>query len=137
MVLRYSKGSKHEKEAWEFVKFVAHKEGTLLYAKRPKAGNDITAMPQVNEELKLADNPNLKVFLDLMPNAFTRPVSPVGAFLWNEAIRVQDLAIHGKGDAKTLLDEVKKNVDTELAKVGNWFIENRRQGILHGPASST
>jgi multiple sugar transport system substrate-binding protein len=29
------------------------------------------------------------------------------------------LAIHGKGDAKTLLDEVKKNVDAELAKVGN------------------
>lgn len=113
------KGSKHEKEAWEFVKFVAHKEGTLLYAKRPKAGFDITAMPSVNEELKLSDNQNLKVFLDLMPNAFTRPVSPVGAFLWNEALRVQDLAIHGKGDAKTLLDEVKKNVDTELAKVGN------------------
>jgi multiple sugar transport system substrate-binding protein len=113
------KGSKHEKEAWEFVKFVSHKEGTLLWAKRPKAGFDITAMPKVNEELKLSDNPNLKVFLDLMPTAYTRPVSPVGAFLWNEALRVQDLAIHGKGDAKTLLDEVKKNVDTELAKVGN------------------
>lgn len=113
------KGSKHEKEAWEFVKFVSHKEGTLLWAKRANAGSDITAMPKVNEELKLSDNPNLKVFLDLMPTAYTRPVSPVGAFLWNEALRVQDLAIHGKGDAKTLLDEVKKNVDTELAKVGN------------------
>jgi ABC-type glycerol-3-phosphate transport system substrate-binding protein len=113
------KGSKHEKEAWEFLKFAAHKEGTLLYAKRPKAGNDITAMPAVNEQLKLADNPNLKVFLDLMPTAFTRPVSSVGSFLWNETMRVQDLAIHNKGDAQALLDDVKKNVDAELAKQGN------------------
>lgn len=113
------KGSKHEKEAWEFVKFVAHKEGTLLWAKRPNAGNDITALPAVNEQLKLGDNANLKVFLDLMPTAFTRPVSPAGAFLWNETMRVQDLAIHGKGDAQALLDEVKKNVDAELAKQSN------------------
>ncbi|WP_199613983.1 ABC transporter substrate-binding protein [Paenibacillus alkalitolerans] len=111
------KGAKHEKEAWEFIKFVAHKEGTLLWAKRPTAGNDITAMPAVNEELKLADNPNLKVFLDLMPKAYTRPVTPVGAFLWNETFRVQDLAINGKGSAQELLDQVKKNVDAELAKM--------------------
>ncbi|SDO42234.1 ABC-type glycerol-3-phosphate transport system, substrate-binding protein [Paenibacillus sp. yr247] len=113
------KGSKHEKEAWEFVKFVAHKEGTLLWAKRPNAGNDITAMPAINEQLKLAEIANLKVFLDLMPTAFTRPVSPAGALLWNETMRVQDLAIHGKGDAQALLDEVKKNVDAGLAKQSN------------------
>lgn len=111
------KGAQHEKEAWEFIKFVAHKEGTLLWAKRPTAGNDITAMPGVNEELKLGDNANLKVFLDLMPKAYTRPVTPVGAFLWNETFRVQDLAINGKGNAQELLDEVKKNVDAELAKM--------------------
>jgi ABC-type glycerol-3-phosphate transport system substrate-binding protein len=82
------------------------------------AGNDITTMPAVNEELKLSEKPNLKVFIDLMPKAYTRPVTPVGAFLWNETMRVQDLAIHGKGSAQELLDEVKKNVDAELAKAG-------------------
>ncbi|XEC95579.1 ABC transporter substrate-binding protein [Paenibacillus tarimensis] len=111
------KGAKHSKEAWEFLKFVAHKEGTLLWAKRPTAGHDITVLPSVNEELKLEENPHLKVFLDLMPKAYTRPVTPVGAFLWNETMRVQDLAIHGKGSAQELLDEVKKNVDAELAKL--------------------
>lgn len=111
------KGAAHTKEAWEFVKFVAHKEGTLLWSKRPTAGNDITVLPSVNEELKLADNPNLKIFLDMMPNAYTRPVTPVGSFLWNETMRVQDLAINGKGEARQLLDEVKKNVDAELAKI--------------------
>ncbi|CAM4296054.1 ABC transporter substrate-binding protein [Paenibacillus alkaliterrae] len=111
------KGAKHTNEAWEFVKFVAHKEGTLLWNKRPTAGNDISVMPSVNEELKLAENPNLKIFLDMMPNAFARPVTPVGSFLWNETMRVQDLAINGKGEAQQLLDEVKKNVDAELAKL--------------------
>jgi multiple sugar transport system substrate-binding protein len=111
------KGSKHEEAAWKFVKFVSHKEGTLLWAKRPNAGNDITAMPAVNDELKLSDNPNLKVFLDLMPKAFTRPVTPVGSLLWNETFRVTDLAINGKGNAQELLDEVKKNVDKELEKL--------------------
>lgn len=88
-----------------------------LWAKRPNAGNDITAMPKVNEELKMNENPNLKVFLDLMPTAKFRPVTPVGQKLWDEALRVQDLAINGKGEPKALLDEVKRNVDNELAKI--------------------
>lgn len=111
------KGAKQKEAAWELIKFIAGYEGTLLWAKRPNAGNDITAMPKVNEELKMNENPNLKVFLDLMPTAKFRPVTPVGQKLWDEALRVQDLAINGKGEPKALLDEVKRNVDNELAKI--------------------
>ena len=111
------KGAKHPKEAWELLKYIGGYEGTLLWAKRENAGNDITAMPKVNEELKLNENPNLKVFLDLMPIAKFRPVTPVGQFLWDETFRVTDLALNGKGEPKKLLDEVKNNVDNELAKV--------------------
>ncbi|QYR19380.1 ABC transporter substrate-binding protein [Paenibacillus sp. sptzw28] len=113
------KGSKKVDAAWEFVKFVAGKEGTMLWAKRPTAGNDITAMPSVNDELKLQDIPNLKIFIDGVKTGHTRPVTPVGSFLWNETMRVQDLAIHGKGTGQQLLDEVKKNVDNELAKLNS------------------
>ncbi|NBD27776.1 ABC transporter substrate-binding protein [Paenibacillus glycinis] len=111
------KGAKHKEAAWTLMKFIAGHDGTLLWAKRPNAGNDITAMPKVNEEMKMNDNPNLKVFLDLMPNAKFRPVTPVGQKLWDEMFRVQDLAINGKGQPQALLDEVKKNVNTELAKI--------------------
>jgi len=111
------KGAKNIEAAFEFVKFVAHKEGTLLWSKRENAGYDITAMPAVNEELKLDEVPNLNIFIEAMPKAYTRPVTPVGSFLWNETFRVQDLAIHGKGDPQQLLDEVKQNVDKELAKL--------------------
>ncbi|WP_274653597.1 ABC transporter substrate-binding protein [Paenibacillus humicola] len=111
------KGAKHKEAAWELMKFIAGHDGTLLWAKRPDGTNDITAMPKVNEELKMDQNPNLKVFLDLMPTAKFRPVTPVGQKLWDELARVQDLAINGKGQPQALLDEVKKNVDNELAKV--------------------
>jgi hypothetical protein len=74
-------------------------------------------MPSVNDELKLQDIPNLKIFIDGVKTGHTRPVTPVGSFLWNETMRVQDLAIHGKGTGQQLLDEVKKNVDNELAKL--------------------
>ncbi|WP_274362131.1 ABC transporter substrate-binding protein [Paenibacillus thermotolerans] len=111
------KGVKHPKESWELIKFITGYEGTLLWAKRPGAQNDISAMPKVNEDLKLADNPNLKTFLDMMPKAHYRPVSPAGQKLWEEMFRVQGMAIDGKGEPKKLLDEVKKNVDNELKKL--------------------
>ncbi len=112
------KGAKHPKEAWELIKFIAGYDGTLLWAKRPTATNvDITAMPAVNEALKLGDNPQLKVFLDLMPKALFRPVTPVGQKMWDETFRVQGLALEGKGEPQKLLDEVKKIVDAELAKI--------------------
>ncbi|MBB6669464.1 ABC transporter substrate-binding protein [Cohnella nanjingensis] len=111
------KGAKHKEAAWTLMKFIAGYDGTLLWAKRPTAGNDITAMPRVNSELKMDENPNLKVFLDLMPNAKFRPVTPVGQKMWDELFRVQDLAINGKGEPQALLDEVKKNIDNELSKI--------------------
>ncbi|HZG74515.1 MAG TPA: ABC transporter substrate-binding protein [Paenibacillus sp.] len=111
------KGAAHPKEAWEFIKFVAYKEGTLLWAERENAGNDITVIPSVNAELGLSDHPGLKLFLDMMPNAYTRPVTPIGSLLWNELQRVQDLAIHGRGEPAQLLDELNAKIDAELNKI--------------------
>ncbi|HZG55998.1 ABC transporter substrate-binding protein [Paenibacillus sp.] len=111
------KGAPHPEEAWEFIKFVAYKEGTLLWAQRENAGNDITVMPEVNAALQLSEHPGLRLFLDMMPEAYTRPVTPVGSLLWNESQRVQELAIHGRGEPQQLLDELKANVDAELMKV--------------------
>ncbi|REE92919.1 ABC-type glycerol-3-phosphate transport system substrate-binding protein [Paenibacillus taihuensis] len=111
------KGAKHEKEAWAFIKFVTSKEGVLQWARRQTESNDITAMPAANKELHLEGNPNLKVFLDQMPKAYTRPVSPVEAFLWNETFRIQDLAINGKGTPQELFNQLKRNVNAELAKL--------------------
>jgi len=111
------KGAKNKDQAWKFMKFVAGKEGTLLWAKRPTGKFDLTCIPEVNSQLGLDTKENMEVFVGLMDKAFIRPVSPVGGFMWNEMFRVQDLAINLKGEPQALLDEVKKNVDAELAKV--------------------
>ncbi|MFC5647918.1 ABC transporter substrate-binding protein [Paenibacillus solisilvae] len=111
------KGAKHPKEAWEFLRFIGGHDGTLLWAKRADAGNDITAMPKVNEEIKITENPKLKLFVEMMNSAHYRPVTPAGQKMWDETFRVQDLALNGKGEPKKLLDEVKKNVDNELKKL--------------------
>ncbi|MFD2611183.1 ABC transporter substrate-binding protein [Paenibacillus gansuensis] len=111
------KGAKHRDEAWEFIKYVAGKEGVLAWAKRPNAQFDITCLPAANEELGMTTKPNMSVFVNMMQTSFTRPVSPVSGFLWNEMFRVQDLALNNKGNPQQLLDDVKKNVDAELAKL--------------------
>ncbi|MBP3962803.1 ABC transporter substrate-binding protein [Paenibacillus lignilyticus] len=111
------KGAKHPKESWELLKFIAGYDGTLLWGKRADAGNDITAMPKVNEELKITEKERLKVFVGLMEIAHTRPVTPAGQKLWDETFKASDAALNGKGEPKKLLDEAKKNVDNELKKL--------------------
>ncbi|WP_158289681.1 ABC transporter substrate-binding protein [Paenibacillus flagellatus] len=112
------KGAKHVREAWEFIRFAAGREGALLWSKRPNAGSDMTALPAVNEELKLRDDPHLRVFLDMLPQAKVRPVTPLGSLLWNEAMRVQELAVNGRGNPRQLLADVKKQLEEQSAKLG-------------------
>ncbi|WP_165452701.1 ABC transporter substrate-binding protein [Paenibacillus thalictri] len=110
-------GAKNREAAWRFIKFVALKEGNLLWTRRPNGKGLITSMPAVNEQLKLREDPNIKVFLDLLTTAKIRPVSPVASFYWAEMYRVRDLALNGKGVPDALLKEAKKNMDAELAKI--------------------
>jgi len=44
-------------------------------------------------------------------------VTPIGSLLWNELQRVQDLAIHGRGEPAQLLDELNAKIDAELNKI--------------------
>ncbi|TBL73892.1 ABC transporter substrate-binding protein [Paenibacillus thalictri] len=111
------KGAKNREAAWRFVKFVAHKEGNLLWAGRPNGRGLITSMPAVNAQLKLYEDAKLRVFLDLLATARTRPVSPVASFYWAEMYRIRDLALNGKGSPAALLKEAKKNTDAELQKL--------------------
>ncbi|MBM7568495.1 ABC transporter substrate-binding protein [Paenibacillus sacheonensis] len=112
------KGAEHKEQAWRFMKFIAGKEGSLLWAGRAAAGKyDLTSIPEVNERLGLDKKKDLSVFVKLLEHAHIRPVTPVGGFLWDEMYRVQRLAVSLQGEPKALLGEMKKKVDAELAKV--------------------
>ncbi|WP_165822561.1 ABC transporter substrate-binding protein [Paenibacillus montanisoli] len=110
------KGAKYKEHAWRFIKYVAGKEGSLLWAGRGET-YDLSSIPEVNKQLGLDKKKNLDVFVKLLQHAYIRPVSPVGGYMWDELYRVQILAINLQGEPKALLDELKRNLDAHLNEV--------------------
>ncbi|WP_308635832.1 ABC transporter substrate-binding protein [Paenibacillus silvisoli] len=107
------KGAKHQEHAWRFIKYVAGKEGSLLWAGRG-ATYDLSSIPEVNKQLGLDKKRGLDLFVELLEHAHIRPVSPVGGYMWDELYRVQNLAVNLQGEPKALLDELKRNLDAHL-----------------------
>ncbi|SHE81796.1 extracellular solute-binding protein [Caldanaerobius fijiensis DSM 17918] len=112
------KGAKHRDAAWEFIKWATGKEGQMSVLKNFDAnGNQLSAMPSVNEAYVNNWDPRYQVFVkELLPKNHYRPVTPVGQTLWNLLWDAKEKAYQGKGDPKALLDDVKKKIDAELAK---------------------
>ncbi|SEM60448.1 ABC transporter substrate-binding protein [Paenibacillus sp. OV219] len=108
------KGAKHQAQAWRFIKFVAGKEGSMLWTGRSGGTNDLASIPEVNEQLGQKKKEHLDVFLQLLEHAHIRPVSPIGEYMWQEMYKVQNLAVKLQGSPKALLEEMKKHIDTEL-----------------------
>ncbi|MGN7381961.1 ABC transporter substrate-binding protein [Paenibacillus sp. SAFN-117] len=106
------KGAKNEDAAWEFIKFAAGKEGQKIYSET--TGN-LASIKSVNDELH-KDDPIMKSFKDILPNAHHRPVISAGSLLWNELARARDMAIHEKGTPQELLEAVSKKVNDEINK---------------------
>ncbi|MBO7748464.1 ABC transporter substrate-binding protein [Paenibacillus sp. MWE-103] len=111
------KGAKHREQAWRFMRFVAGKEGSLLWAGRAAGKNDLTCIPEVNAQLGLDKQEPLNVFVKLLQHARIRPVTPVGGYMWDELVRAQNLAVKGQGDPQALLDGVKRHLDARLSGV--------------------
>lgn len=123
------KGAKNKEEAWRLMKYIAGKEGSLLWAGREGGKNDLMCIPEVNAKLGLDKKEPMKVFTGMLENAHIRPVTPVGGYMWDEMLRVQTLAINLQGEPRELLNEMKKNVDAELARVmgyANSGVEDRQ-----------
>ncbi|MBW7452747.1 ABC transporter substrate-binding protein [Paenibacillus sepulcri] len=129
------KGATNQDQAWRFIKFIAGKEGALLWAGRPASNYDLTCIPEVNAQLGLDKKEKMNIFIELLEHAFIRPVTPVGGFMWDEMYRIQKLAVNLQGEPKALLGEMKKNLDAELAKVkaleGSKIERNHKTKILH------
>ncbi len=106
------KGSKHEKEAWEFMKFAAGPEGQEIYSKM--TGN-FASIQSINEEL-YKDDPIKKEFVDSLLQAHHRPVISEGSLLWNELTKARDLAIREKNSPEKLLKAVSNKVNDALNK---------------------
>ena len=95
--------------------FIAGKEGSLFgQAGGKQIRSDLH--PGCECTARLGQEGELKVFVKLLEHAHIRPVTPVGGYMWDEMYRVQDLAVSLQGEPKALLDQMKQNVEAELAK---------------------
>lgn len=106
------KGAQNEEAAWEFMKFAAGPEGQKIYSE--KTGN-LASIKAINDELH-TDDPIMKEFVDILPQARHRPVISEGSLLWNELVQARDLAIREKDTAENLLKGVSDKVNEALNK---------------------
>lgn len=104
------KGAKSEEAAWEFMKFAAGTEGQSIYSEM--TGN-LASIKSINEEL-YADDPIMKEFVDILPQARHRPVISEGSLLWNELVQARDLAIRENDTPENLLKAVSDKVNNAL-----------------------
>lgn len=137
-------GCKHPKEAWLLVKYLVSKrayeirsntEAQMVRAQggvfipRMSGRRDITewAMEEYllsNPSIESTYKEGMRVFVDLLPTAKFRPVTPVGQLLWNEHVRAMEGGIYKQFDrndikrnAQMALDRSTRVVQAELDKL--------------------
>jgi len=105
------KGSKHPKEAAEFILYMTTK-GAIKYAV------DTTHFATSKESVqKLVEaNPEQKLFADLLPTAHCRPVIPVGTLLWDKLTEAWNYALYGEKSVEQALKDAQNEVQVELDK---------------------
>jgi len=106
--LEIPKGSKHPKEAYEFIKFMTDKWASTKWAEEQK---DIMANSEANNEPKLMEDSNWKAIIDnmqhtIIPIAYSK--APDAGNVINTAV---DMAVTAKKDAKKALDDAQNQVE--------------------------
>jgi multiple sugar transport system substrate-binding protein len=105
-----NKNSKHPKEAWEFLKFMAGPEGQKIDAIHGGHAPTITSLYQDQEILKANPTFGDKGFVDGLNAAVSRPVAPNYPEI-SEIIQIQvSKAIAGQ----QTVEEAVKNMETEM-----------------------
>ncbi len=107
------KGSKHPKEAFDFLRYIESVEPTVAFA------NAINNVPQLFDAIKspkLDPNPHYRAFVRY---AFGKgiknfPVLPVSSDYADQLTRIEDLVVHGKMTPQQGMDKVTSTVQGKL-----------------------
>ena len=129
-------GAKNVNETWELAKWLTLEEGRIYEGERQREFNKsvgkeyyiprMTANRKINKvlfEKFPSPNENIrnarKAFLEMMEASRYRPVTPVGATLWDEQVRAMTEALQKEKTAKQALDDSTRRVQMELDKFLN------------------
>jgi multiple sugar transport system substrate-binding protein len=106
-------GAAHPKEAFEFMKFFAGREGQEIWMKKTFHLPTIRALL---DSPALTQDARHRVFRALLQVSRARPVIPVGAYYWDRLAWATDQAIRQNKVPQALLDQVTEEVQRELDK---------------------
>lgn len=111
--LAIPKGSKHPKEAWEFMKWCCRDpKGTTAVAKIQGLFPGYRKSPYFDQVRK---KPGYAQFLQILEECkHQRPVMPAQAFYMNSLNRAVDFAVYGKMTPREALAASEKETQTEL-----------------------
>lgn len=106
--------TKNKDAAWKFLKYLCGPEGTGIGVK--DGFNDSTMMgfspcPSVNEEFKSSMNPAMASIVDLLPSLEFKENQYADANYSAYITAAFNDAVSGKGEAKALLEEVKRKTE--------------------------
>lgn len=108
------KGSKHPKEAFEFMKYYATKGQEYWIQEHP---NGMPVLKKAAENHPKKADPMFKQFIDLLPVAKVRPALPVGALMWDEMTLARDKVVTGQAAPADAAKAAQGKVQAELDKV--------------------
>lgn len=130
------KGATYVNETWELAKWLVFEEGRLYEGQKQLEFNRsvgkeyyiprMTANRKVNQILfEKYPGPNkniqeaLKTFLSMMETSRYRPVTPVGAMLWDEHVRAMTEALLKQKTPAQALNDANRRVQAELDRYWN------------------
>jgi multiple sugar transport system substrate-binding protein len=112
------RGAKQPDGAWHLMRYLGGDEGELLWTQTtltlPVRVN-VARAPYWQERGR---DPRMKVFLDLLPVARSRPVMPAAQTLWDECATAVEQVRKGELPAREALEGVTLRVNAELAQYG-------------------
>lgn len=112
------RGVKNPEVGWHLARFLSSDEGELTWTQGTLAlpvRVNVAKAPYFQERAK---DRRFKTFLDLLPIARSRPVTPVGQLMWDELNNARDAVRKGTSLPKDALDAVVQKVSAEAAQLG-------------------
>jgi multiple sugar transport system permease protein len=104
-------GTKHQREAMEFIKYMVSPESQLYWA---KTARQIPANKTVTSDPFFQDDPHLRVCINELQYTHHRPVTPAGAILWDELAKAWEYGGAGIVGPAEALRRANKTVQAEI-----------------------
>ena len=131
--------ARNKEAAWAFIRFMASDRAFEIWIESEREMAEAQGQLYIPRQLPVIDlnqrfykryvldNPQMpqnfkdasRVMMDLLPDAYYRPVTPVGQVMWNEHLSASEAAFYHRFSPQEALDRGTANVQKELDRFFN------------------